>query len=334
MPIPYTKNFLSVPDQVSQLRDRGLDVGNLDEAQRLLRQFGYYRLSGYWHPLRQSSATLDENGKLKIVYSNDFVAGATLQQVIGIAEFDRRLRNLFLEACERIEVAFRVAVALLLGPRGAFAHRDGANFHAKFVSKFDPVTGGIPFDDWRVRLDDHERRSKEQFSRHFRQKYIGVMPLWISIEVWDFGMLSKLIGGMTTADQKSIAGQFNITRRELLPSWLRAINHVRNVSAHHSRLWNRSPADQPVPPKKGEIPMLDHLAGDNFAQSRIYATAAIIQYLMRLIEPDAARGWAERLKGLFLTFPDVPSAPITQSGFPVGWEGLPLWDVGELTGTK
>ena len=51
-----------------------------------------------------------------------------------------------------------------------------------------------------------------------------------------------------------------ITRVHVFPSWLRAINHIRNICAHRSRLWNRSRSDQPIPPKVGEHAMLDHLA--------------------------------------------------------------------------
>ena len=326
MPVPYSKPFLDVPGQVALLIARGLDVGAPVEAERLLRQFGYYRLSGYWHPLRKATLEANGSGKLDFVYASDFRSGTTLAQAVGIAEFDRRLRGLFLEASERIEVAVRVAVALLFGPRGPWAHRDPAQFYSKFVSKADPVTGEVPFATWLARVDDHERRSKEQFSAHFREKYEGPHPLWISIEVWDFGMLSRLVGGMSVADQMALAAQFGISRRALFPSWMRAINHVRNVSAHHSRLWNRSPADQAVPPKVGEFPLLDHLATDAFAHTRIYAVAAVMQYLLRIIDPRSAQDWATDMRELFTSFPAVPGVPVEQSGFPQNWYEQPLWD--------
>jgi len=326
MPEPYSKTFLDIPGQIALLQSRGLDVGDVADAERLLAKFGYYRLSGYWHPLRESGLQLDAKGKPAIVYGDNFRAGATLAQAIGIAEFDRKLRALFLEAIERIEIAMRVSVALLLGPRDPWAHRDGNQFYSKFVSSPDPVTGKIPFAAWLDRLDEHEHRSKEQFSTHFRTKYGGPLPLWISIEVWDFGMLSKLIGGMTVADQVQLANGFGIQRRVLLPSWLRAINHIRNVAAHHSRLWNRSPADQPVPPRLGEFTLLDHLATDTFAHSRVYAVAAVIQYLLKLIDPVAASDWADRLKALFATIPAIPGVAIGNSGFPLNWQGADLWN--------
>jgi abortive infection bacteriophage resistance protein len=326
MTSPYAKPFLDVPGQAALLQSRGLDIGDPNTAARLLAQYGYYRLSGYWHPLRKSTLAVDGQGKPTFVYSDHFVPGATLDQAIRLAEFDRRLRALFLEAIERIEIATRVSVALLLGPRGPWAHRQAGHFFHKFTTQPDPSTGIIPFNAWLARLDEHERRSKEQFSTHFRVKYGGPLPLWISIEVWDFGMLSKLIGGMTVADQQHLANALGISRRQLLPSWLRSINHIRNVAAHHSRLWNRSPADQPIPPKPGEFALLESLAKDVFAHSRLYAVAAIMQYLLRIIDPSAATEWSDRLKAHFATFPAIPGVAIGNSGFPAGWERLAIWN--------
>jgi abortive infection bacteriophage resistance protein len=325
MTVPYTKPFLSIADQASHLVARGLDIGDHAAAHQILEKLGYYRISGYLYPLRKSTVTLVD-GKLTTLVESAFRAGATLDHAVKIAEFDRRLRCLFLEATDRIEIAMRVAVALMLGARDPWGHRDDSQFHASFTTKPSKKTGETPFSSWLRRLDDHESRSKEQFSKHFREKYDGPLPVWISIEVWDFGMMSQLVGGMTVADQTALSTQFNLGRREMLPSWLRAINHIRNVCAHHSRLWNRSPSDQATPPRTGEIPLLEHLVADPFAHSRIYAVAAPMQYLLRLIDREAAFAWSASLQALIAQFPSENSVTIDQSGFPMGWEKLDLWE--------
>lgn len=318
----YPKPFLSIPDQIQRLEGRGLDVGDHATAEALLRQYGYYRLSGYWHPLRQ--AEFDVNSQ-KVIYHEAFKAGATLAQAISLADFDRKLRSLFLSAIERLEVAMRVRLALLMGPRHAMAHRDGAQFHAKFTD-VDPATGRSRRDSWLARVDENEQRSKEQFAKHIRSKYGLPFPLWVSIEVWDFGMLSQAIGGMTVGDQKALSSPFGLSRTGVFPSWLRAINHVRNICAHHSRLWNKSPADQPIPPKQGEIPLLDHLATDTYAHVRLYAVAAAMQFLLREIDSVAARAWADDLKAHFATFPAIVGVSVGGTGFPTAWQGKTLWN--------
>jgi hypothetical protein len=49
-------------------------------------------------------------------------------------------------------------------------------------------------------------------------------------------------------------------------------------------------------------------------------------FLLKQINIDAARAWARLLKAHFLTFPQIPGVPVTQTGFPTGWENQPLWN--------
>ncbi|WP_199799628.1 Abi family protein [Porphyrobacter sp. SLTP] len=319
MPEAYNKTFLTIDQQIAKLKSRLLPIDDDADASAKLEHYGYYRLSGYWHCLRKfdllSGAALD-----------DFREGTTLSHAIELLEFDCRLRAAFQGAAEKIEIALRVQIAILLGAQDPWAHRQPDKLYSGFTSRIDPRTGTIPYNEWISKLDQHEARSKEQFAVHFREKYLQPPPIWVSIELWDFGMLSRLIGGLTVTDQKALGQKYGLARRELLPSWVRSINHIRNVAAHHSRLWNRSPADQPVPPKAGELPELDHLANDNFALVRLYGIAAPMQYLLRQIDPSAASEWAEKLKLLMPEFPAIPGVPVTQTGFPTGWEQLALWN--------
>jgi len=173
------------------------------------------------------------------------------------------------------------------------------------------------------RLDAVEARSREDFVKHFRQRYGSRLPIWVSIELWEFGTLSVFLEGLKWDDQQVIARRYGLPRPELLTSWMRALNHTRNVCAHHSRLWNRSPADQPKPAKAGEIPLMDHLARDTRAQTRLYAVAAAAQFMLRTISPRSR--WSERLKIHAASFPPAPGTTFSQSGFPLDWEALPLW---------
>lgn len=174
----------------------------------------------------------------------------------------------------------------------------------------DPVTGMTGFDDWLARRDRDALRSREECVAHFRRTYSAPLPIWMDIELWDFGALSTFLAALTVTDLKTLAARYGLARWQPLPSWIRSLNHSRNICAHHGRLWNRSPADQPKPPGPGEIPLLDHLATDAFAQVRLYAPAAIVQYLLR-----------QHL----LTFPDAPHVSAAHTGFPAHWDALLLW---------
>lgn len=322
MPVPYDKKFLDVPEQLALLRSRGMDIGDDARAAAALERIGYYRLSGYCYPFRKMLLRLGQTPPYEIL--DDFKPGSELRHVLDLYVFDKRLRLLFLDAIERIEVALRVDIALMLGARDPWAHRDPATFHpGAFTTKPDPVTGQTPHTQWLAKGDTGAERSSDEFAKHHLHTYTSPLPIWKAIELWDFGALSTILGALTVTDLKTLCAKYGIPRWQLLPSWVRAINHIRNICAHHGRLWNRSPADQPKPPRVGEIPLLDHVAEDTLAQSRIYATAAIMRYLLWKINPMTT--WGNRLQHHFATFPATPHVAVTQTGFPSGWAQLPLW---------
>jgi abortive infection bacteriophage resistance protein len=329
----YSKPYRSVVDQLALLASRGMEITDMAAAAACLGRIGYYRLSGYWYPFRKSHLSTDlltgevladpHTGKPQIIIEDDFRPGTTFQQIMDLYVFDKRLRLLFLDAIERIEVALRVDIALLLGARDPWAHRDPKQLHGRFL-KIDARTGKTEYQKWLDRLDSTFNSSKEEFAKHFKKKYQGELPpIWIAIEIWDFGMLSMFLGGMKVADQEHLAAKYGIPRADLLTSWVRNINNVRNICAHHGRLWNRSPADQPSPPKSGEVAELDHLATSRFSKSRIYATTAALQFLLRTIHPTSS--WSVRLKAHCASFPRISGLSLVQAGFPKDWENLPLW---------
>lgn len=314
---PYPKPYLDVQGQVALLKGRGMSITDDAKAATCLERIGYYRLSGYWYPFRsRSQATV----------SDDFQPGTDFSSVHDLYVFDKRLRLLMLDAIERVEVGLRVSVALTLGKLSPTAHRNPGFLDGNFTRL--NRSGKIPHQEWLNKQNDLERRSSEDFVSHFRSKYSSELPLWIAIELWDFGMLSRLLGGIRHSELSQIAQSFGVPRRDLLTTWARSMNHVRNICAHHGRLWNRSLSDQPKRPMLGAIPLLDHLASN--AQgvhpntpTRLYAVAAILQFLLRTINPTTS--WPQRLQAHLLTLPKLPGISEVSMGFPPGWRSLLLW---------
>lgn len=325
MPVPFIKPYLGIQEQLTLLEGRGMAITDRAKAGQYLERIGYYRLSGYWYPFRQSRPFSGPGDKPALQVLDDFRPGVEFGHVVDLYVFDKKLRLLFLDAIERIEVGVRVSIALLLGARDPWAHRNPAQLDGKFAKRISQGKKTTSHWEWFQRLDDAARRSHEDFVEHFKQKYSCPLPIWMAIELWDFGMLSRFLSGMRFHDRQAIAAKYGSAREELLTSWMRSINHVRNICAHHSRLWNRSPSDQPKPPKVGDIALLDHLADNQRAQTRLYAVAAVMQFLLRTINPSTS--WGFRLKQHMAGFPvGVPGIAVGDTGFPEGWENLPLWN--------
>ncbi len=321
----FQKPFLEIAQQIDLLKQRGMTITDDLKAGELLARLGYYRLSGYWYPMRQSAATTLPQGRAVRTILDQFRPGVSFEQVTSLYVFDKRLRLLLLDAIERVEVALRVTIATRLGRNNPYAHMDKALLHGNFAKKSKYPDGETEHDVWRERYRRCVKRSSEDFIKHFKTKYPSQgLPIWIAVEVWDFGLTSTFFKGMTHADQTAIAAQYGLPRAELLAGWIRALNETRNACAHHSRVWNKPLINLPTPPKLGESLLLDHITGNISAQTRVYIIATALQFLVKTINPSST--WAHRLKDLFQSFPQAPGISPIQSGFPPKWEALPLWN--------
>ncbi|SEH79362.1 Abortive infection bacteriophage resistance protein [Rhizobium tibeticum] len=315
----YNKPHLPVPQQRALLESRGLLIADPAKAEEYLQRIGYYRLSAYWYPFRKIEKQADGSYKL----GDHFKDGTDFGHVTALYAFDKTLRLLALDALERIEVSIRTEVALCLGSHDPTGHRDPKKLDKRFTT---PGTGfqNSKHDGWLKQLDDRAASSKEEFANHFRSKYPNShMPIWIAVELLDFGPLSHLLAGMRYADLQTISKSYGGLQPHLIKSWIRALCGVRNVCAHHSRLWNKPLVDQPALPRQGEVPEMDHLAHTPGGNRRIYAAFSVMQTLLKLVNPRTK--WAERLKAHMATFPAAPNVTIADAGFPANWEQLPLW---------
>jgi abortive infection bacteriophage resistance protein len=139
--------------------------------------------------------------------------------VLALHLFDKQLRLLMLNALERIEIALRRDVSLLLGERDPWAHCNPALLHGNFAKKRQAHSGKTAHTEWLEKLDRMALCSRDEFAQHFRRKYpSSQLPIWMAVELLDFGMLSHLIAGMTAADQEVLARRYRLSRRELLTS--------------------------------------------------------------------------------------------------------------------
>ena len=200
----YNKPFLDLPGQLALLEQRGLEVRNSNEALECLHRNGYYRLSAYWYPFRVIVASHPPRR------SDQFLPGSIFEDVMALYRFDKMFKLLLLDALERVEIAVRVEIALTLGARDAFAHYKPNSFHSNF--SLPNRNGEIAYSKWLAKFEESVRRSKDEFVRHHKSKYgaTAQLPIWIAIELWDFGMLSHIYGGLKIRERRAVATHFGI----------------------------------------------------------------------------------------------------------------------------
>lgn len=150
------------------------------------------------------------------------------------------------------------------------------------------------------------------------------MPIWVAIELWDFGLLSRFYEGMQKRDRDAIAAKF-VPHLDgpIFVSWLRMLNFVRNASAHHSRLWNRTLPDLAKLPTIEKCRLLQPLHEQGVARRKLFAAFSCLRLLLRSIHPGS--DWHERVKAHVATFPATSLVSIESAGFYPGWENSALW---------
>jgi len=297
-----------------------LAVGDEKRALRLLGRYGYYRLAGYFYPLRKTNP-VGQPGR-----QDGFMEGASFELVVQLAEFDKNLRLYALDGIEALEVAVRVAVAYHLGRIDVEAHLKPGLLDGKFVNgpKGHPAGKLTPYEHWRSRFDKACAESKDEFVKHHRDTYGGRMPLWVAIELWDYGLLSRFFGGLQYRDKNRIAQSFGNLDGDVLESWLRALNFVRNVAAHHSRLWNRVLVDTPKLPPLERCRHLEILhKNKDLTENKLFSAFTCLRFLLKQIDPDST--WHRRVGEHIESFPKTDLLSPKSAGFVDGWQESSLW---------
>ncbi|TIH38976.1 Abi family protein [Subtercola vilae] len=327
--VEYTKTWLSVEDQAAKLGLRGVSFGDGTSCLSLLSAVGYYRLTGYLYPFRESRAYRDSAGRERVRILSSYRPGTSIEYASQLIDFDRRLRMLVLDGIERVEISFRMQLGYVLGRVPAFGHLDPANFVGAFTQERLDATSGesLPskHEEWMARVRERQASSDEAFVTHFREKYDDRMPIWALTEILELGQLGRLYSGLSNSIASEISAAYGAPTKKMMSSWISSINYVRNVSAHHARLFNRKLVSAPARPAVGQVPLLDHLRAAVSSKEvfGLYNVLAVIAFLLRTIEPDS--GWNERMVELMREFPSSGPVALRSIGIPALWTALDLW---------
>ena len=296
----FLKSALAFSDQADLLRKRGL-VGDRGLLIERLAAVSYYRLSAYWYTFRVPG---DPDDMLR--------PGTTFDTIWRRYVFDRHLRLHVMDAIERVEIAIRTQVVNRFTlQHGAFGYLDRAN------------RPGLSVDDHRrllSKIRTEADNSREEFVLHYFRRYSSEtdLPFWMASELMTFGTMYTLYRGVKTRIKKEIASAFSI-RAPILSSWLRSLNQVRNLCAHHSRLWNREFGVKLLIPEAGASP--EWHSPVTIPNNRTFGILTVLNYLLNRVAPQSA--WRARLVALFEEYDDIPKRFM---GFPADWEDSPIWN--------
>lgn len=254
----YNKPHKTWQEQLQLLKSKNLTILNEDFALEKLRNLNYYRLSAYFLPF------YDDN--------KNFIKNTNFTDIIYLYDFDMELKALVSNALQTIELYFRTQIAyyhtLSFGATGYLCELNFTQNHKNIkthTSLIDTIFKEV-------------NRSNESFIKHFLDNY-NEIPLWAIVEVMSFGTLSNFYALLQTNEQKQIADIFNINK-SILVNWLHIATLVRNICAHHSRLWNKTLAVVLKIPSKN-----DFFRNQDLNNQKIFAFLNVIIYLLQTINP-------------------------------------------------
>lgn len=295
----YTKPPLTIARQIQTLKDRGLIIEDEERASRYLSFISLYRLRAYTYSYQNNTNP-----------DHPFYPGITFDRVLQTYLFDRKLRLLVFDAIERIEIALRTQIVY------QYSLKYGGNWFENETLYRKPY-----FFYRDISLIDKElKRSNEVFIKHYKNKYSTPKrpPAWMTMETVSMGLLSKIYENLQISpEKKTIAKKFGLGHPKVLESWMHSLSVIRNICAHHGRLWNRElPASMKLPRVVNDI----WLSNTNFPKGKLYLALSSIQFLLNTIIPR--NHFKNKLKRLIAQYPDIP---LHQIGFPDEWEKEKLW---------
>lgn len=295
----YSKQPLSISDQITLLKNRGLLFNDEALAAKILSEVSYFRFVQYLRPMEADKT------------NHTFKTNSKFEDALALYRFDSELRTIMFEAIQNIEIALRSKVNHEFSMKqGAFwfINSNLVEDEHKYVENLNAV-------------DRELQRSKEDFIKDHKQKYDKPVfpPSWKTLELVSFGTLSKLYYNNTdTKTKKRIARQFNLPNHEVLESWMRSLTVLRNCCAHHSRIWNRRLSNAPQLCINLRGPWINSNGIDG---NKLYAITCCIAYWLDSLEHSEQ--FKKALKQLISKYPSVDIAAM---GFPSNWQSQPLWN--------
>ncbi len=312
--IIYSKNPLSFDDQLNLLQNRGLIISDRDTAKTYLQEISYYRLSAYFLPYQKKK--------------DHFNQGVTFEQIMQTYSFDRDLRLLIFDCIERIEIAIRTQLIYSMA-----LHYNDSHWQDNQSLFITPIYNKIgnkidPYSDLQAIISKAKTaRTPEVFIKHYIETYSSPAnpPSWMCFELLTIGELSHIYRGLkNNKDKKRVADFFDL-HRTVFKSWLHSITYVRNICAHHARLWNKDLAIEPDILLK---PIGNWITSPFQNNKRTFYFISILKYLLQRANPE--NSLKEKLEAIFLKYPSVPiqfiGIPSDGNGNLLNWKKENLWE--------
>ena len=289
--VSFNKKALSVEEQIELLINRGLIIEDRNSAINILKRLGYYRLSAYMKFYQQKE-------------THKFNPNVNFQDIVDLYYFDERLRQICFNATQKIELAYRAAISNVL-----CKEYDSHWFLNKSAFREEKDC-----EHCKELIRNEIKKNNSEYSDTFIAKYYEkynepeLPPFWMVVETFTIGTLNKVYQMLNISNKRKVISYlgFDFDKKFMVTAnWLFVVCVIRNICAHHARLFNR--VFRITPTKQSLIKELNTDSRNTF-----YYIAMMINYYLKTLTEDIS--FEDDLKKLFAKYPNIDKTAI---GFPL-----------------
>jgi len=263
------KVFKTLDEQIEILRSKGLVIGDIDKTKSILFRENYFFLSGYRHLFMRSFKDIK------------FIEGTTFEELYAIFLFDRRLRNIMFKYILIIENNIKSIISYQLSKKYGYKEKDYLN--PKNFSQDNMKARQLK--DVLTKMKRQVRVNGRQHSatRHYLTNY-GYVPMWVSVKVLSFGIVSELYSILKEDDQIIISEIYNIDV-ETLSIYLSLLSNYRNLCAHEDILYDHR-TQRMIPDNKYHYQLNIEMTNDqyNYGKNDLFALLIIMTQMLECNE--------------------------------------------------
>lgn len=263
----------NIDEQITHLKNYGVEFDNEEKAKEILLDIGYYRMGFYFFPFEKTFPKLENR-------THEVKEGTTFKSVYDLYEFDTKLRRLLITAIERIEVNIRTQITYIISNHYKNTPTWFADYNImnnNFVDTFEEKVYKTLRDNPII---------KRHHDKHINDKYA---PAWKTLEFMTLGNISSLYLSIKDENiKRQIANKYGCSIRVFI-NYLETIRIIRNKCAHGNCIYNIETA-KGIITKPANIP-------EN-SRHNINGIISVIKYLLNKISINRKNELAQNIENL------------------------------------
>ncbi|MBO4643808.1 MAG: Abi family protein [Alphaproteobacteria bacterium] len=298
-----------IEDQIRILKERGMSFIDEERAKKYIRYIGYKRLSWYWTRFYKSEEKFIDNLKF--------------EDVLSVYIFDRKLRALFLEVSERVELCLKTLFSDTLSLKhdalwylnASFFNTKTDKYYKDNVLHEEKIDHGTLMHQISDELDRHKNNSA--ILKNFKSIYSSKIPSWDLFQLLTFGKFSRVLELTNGIESKEFYDLFSLPKA-VFDNWVECMVAVRNICAHYGLFYARDFSNKPKNLAKSDKRAFSQVF-DKETQNKFFAQFFVFAYFLFKISPTS--GWVKRVISEIESIISKTSLISFESlGFPEDWK--------------